>query len=351
MRVFISDFLTSPFLKENLSSNLLAYFLYEGILAKSGFEEKEIDLFYFFGLDRKKAEEIFPPLDKSFLFFENNEFSVVSNFISAFHLLKSNRASVIILISLSPKAEENPFLYQKDFLLKRAKEFGITKPLLDELFIKSYFKYDYFYSRELYKEEFQPVISVEKNEIFFKDSFFYREITRENLNLAKLKSSLPWEIFSDFHFSPGASGGCAIVLVNEEITRDKNLKNLSEIGYLNFLKNKKNPFPLNLIEAFSEGRNVSYKVAFSSVPCILYEAMMRSFFSNQALQKEYLGSSIGLEEINPFGCDLFSGWIEGAGFLRRVGFLKNFICEKKGKGILIENLPSGVDFFMEVETE
>lgn len=351
MRIFVSDFLTSPFLNVNLKEDLLAYFLYEGILNKSNFEEEEVDLVYFFGLKRNKAKEYFSFPNNSILFLESNS-SLISNFVSACHLLKSNKANVIFLISICSQPEENPFLSQKDFLLNRAKENGINKPLMDEIFLKSYFKYEYFYSKDLFKEEFQPVICWEKEkEIFLKDHFFYNGTTRENLNLAKMKTSLPWEIFSDYHFSPGASGGCAVVLVNEEMAREKNLKNIVEISFFNFLISKRDPFPLNLVEAFSQNRDLSYKAAFVSTPCIIYEAFARSFFSNGTLQKEYLGSTINLEEINPYGCDLFSGWIEGTSFLRRVGFLKNFILGKKGKGILIENNPLGPEFYMEITGE
>ncbi|MEJ5166717.1 MAG: hypothetical protein WHV67_06790, partial [Thermoanaerobaculia bacterium] len=312
--------------------------------------EEEVDLVYIFGLERNKAKEIFPP-SSNFLFFEKNS-SLISNFVSACHLLKSNKANVIFFISLCPQPGENPFLSQKDFLLDRAREFGITKPLMDEIFLKSYFKYEYFYSKELFKEEFQPVIANrEKKEIFLKDHFFYQGTTRENLNLAEMKSSLPWEIFSDFHFSPGASGGCAMVLVNEEVAKEKNLKNLCEIGFYNFLTSKRNPFPLNLLEAFSQCRDFSYRAALVSTPCLKFEAFTRSFFSNGAIQKEYLGTTISLEEINPYGGDLFSGWIEGASFLRRIGFLKNYILSKKGRGILIEIIPSGPEFFMEMVVE
>lgn len=351
MRIFVSDFLTSPFLNVNLKEELLAYFLYEGILNKSNFEEEEVDLVYFFGLKRNKDKEYFSSLNSSILFLESNS-SLIPNFVSACHLLKSNKANVIFLISLCPQPEENPFLSQRDFLLNRAKEIGINKPLLDEIFLKSYFKYEYFYSKDIFKEEFQPVISCgEKREIFLKDHFFYNGTTRENLNLSKMKSSFPWEIFSDFHFSPGASGGCAIVLVNEEIAKEKNLKNIGELSFFNFLGSKRNSFPLNLVEAFSQGRDLSYRAAFVSTPCIIHEAFARSFFSNLAFQKEYLGATINLEEINPYGCDLFSGWIEGVSFLRRIGFLKNFILGKKGKGILIENLPRGPEFYMEITVE
>lgn len=349
MRVFVYDFITSPFLNQDIQDSRLAYFLYESLLDKSGFSEEEVDLVYFFGIERKEVKEYFFEENNSFLCFENKTSSVLSNFFSACDLLKSNKANVIFLISITQKIKENPFLEYKNLLLNTAKEYGITKPLLDEFFIKSYHKFEYFYQKELHREDFQPLLIKGKlNEIFAKDFFFYNGIIREKLNLSKLLSSTPWEIFSEYHFAQPSTGGSAIVLVNEEMARERNLKNLSEIGFFNFLNSKKNIYPMNLFSGLSQTRDFNYKVVFSSAPCILFEALTRSFFSNTNLQKEYLGSSIIIEELNPFGSDIFTGWAEGSNFLRRVGFLRNFLLDKKGKGLLIENLPSGPDFFMEI---
>lgn len=349
MRVFISDFLTTPFLNEDLSNNLFPYFLFEEILNKSKFDENEIDLIYVFGI--KKSKNLFSKNNGSFLFLGNTTSSVVSGLISAIDLLKNNKANIILMLSVNEKKEKNPFFCKRNQYLKEAKRFGINKPLLDEILIKSYFKYDQFFSSNANKEFFQPIfVKKERNEIFLKDHFFLKGIKREDLNLSKLLSENPWEIFSNCHFAESSTGGCALILINEKVLKDKNLNNLSEICFFDYIKTHKVSFPVNLIETLVFLKEFSFNAVFSSTPCIIEEALIRGFFSDCNLHKEYIGSVIDVEEINPFGSEVFWGWAKGTNFLRRIGFLKNYLKEKKGKGLIIEKILNGPDFLMELMT-
>lgn len=349
MRVFISEFLTTPFLNEDLNGNIFPYFLFEEILNKSKFDENEIDLIYVFGI--KKSKNLFSNINGSFLFLGNKTSSVVSGLLSAIDLLKSNKANVILMISVNEKKEKNPFLIKKNQYLKEAKRFGINKPLLDEVLIKSYFKYEQFFSKDNNKEFFQPIfLKKERNEVFLKDHFFLKGIKREDLNLSKLLSENPWEIFSNYHFAESSTGGCALILINEEVLKDKNLMDISEICFFNYIKTHRVKFPVNLIETLGLLKEFSFNAVFSSTPCILEEALIKGFFSDYNLHKEYIGSVINVEEINPFGSELFWGWAKGTNFLRRIGFLKNYLKEKKGRGLIIEKILNGPDFMMELIT-
>lgn len=348
MRVFVSEFLTTPFLNEDLNGNIFPYFLFEEILNKSNFDENEIDLIYVFGI--KKNKNLFSKINGSFLFFDNTTSSVVSGLISAIELLKSNKANIILMLAINEKKEKNPFFGKRNQYLKEAKRFGINKPLLDEILIKSYFKYEQFFSKNN-KEFFQPIfVKKERDEIFLKDHFFLKGIKREDLNLSKLLSQNPWEIFSNCHFAESSTGGCSLILINEEVLKDKKLNNLSEICFFDYIKTHRVDFPVNLIETLVFLKEFSFNAVFSSTPCILEEALIRGFFSDFNLHEEYFGSHINVEEINPFGSELFWGWAKGTNFLRRIGFLKNYLKEKKGKGLLIEKILNGPDLLMELMT-
>jgi len=351
MRVFVSEFLTTPFLNENLKTHNIPFILLEEICNKAKISEKEIDLVYFFGIKEKDIKNIFWKNSIPFFSFENTISSVVSNFLSAYEILKSNKRNTILLLSLNTKKRNNPFLKEKNKYLIRAKRAGVSKAVLDEMLIKSYFNYEQFLSKEVFNEIIQPVyIKNENFKLFLKDFFFLKNLTRENLNLSPLISDKPWEIFSHYHFAKSATGGAAIILANEEGIEEKNLKNLAEICSFNFLDNKKNNFPVNLLDAFSQTKEIYYKTIFSSVPCIIDEVMVRGILSDFNLQKEILNYAITLEEINPFGSDLFWGWAEGTNFIRRLGLLKQYLLFRKGKGILLENIPYGLNLFMEILT-
>ncbi len=349
MRIFISEFLTTPFLDENLKENTIPYLLFEEVLNKTGICEKEIDLIYLFGVKEKDIRKFFKKNSHSILSFENKTSTIVSAFISACEILKFNKANAVLFLSLNNEKRKNPFLKEKNKYLKIAKKFGINRQVLDEILIKSYFNFEQLSSKETLKEVYQPIFF--KNEdlkIFFEDHFFLKNITRENLNLSNLISDKPWEIFTEYHFAKSATGGTAIILVNEDFVKDKNLKDLSEIYFFSFTREKKLSFPMNFLDLLSQTKEFYYKAVFSSVPCIFDEVLIRSFFSDVGLQKEVLSYAITLEEINPLGSDLFWGWADGSCFLRRLGFLKKYLLWKKGRGILIEKIPYGPYFFLEV---
>lgn len=349
MRTFIYEFLSTPFLDEELDNANTPYCLFEEILSRAKIEEKEIDLIYLSGVDLKDGRKLFSRKEGTFLYLENRTSSVISGFLSAIDLLKSNKAEAILFISLNKKKKKNPFLNYKLKYLKEAKRFGINKTLIDEILIKSYFKYEQFYSKEVCKEIMQPIVIEKKNpELHLNDHFFMKGITREILNLSNLLSQEPWEIFTKNHFAESATGGSAILLVNEEFSNERNLKNIAEICFFDFIKKHRVYFPQDLIETLGLTKEFSYKAVFSSTPCVIEEAMIRGFFSDFDLHKEYLGAIVYIDDINPFGSELFWGWADGTNFLRRLGFLKSYLYLRKGKGLIIEKIPFGPDILMEI---
>ncbi len=347
MRVFISEFLTTPFTNKNIKSGWVPHLLYEEILNLSNIDDEEIDYLFIFGIRKKEGEKIFKKNINKTFFYGNSTGTLINSFVLANELLKNNKANLIILISINEKPVSSPFKREKIEYLCEAKEFNINRTILDEILIKSYLKYENIFSKENLRKNFQPLyLKDEEPNLIMEDQFFLKGLTRENLNLKELQTSDPWEIFTDYHFCESASGGCALILLNEDFLRKKHQNNLVEVGFFNYTKNSN--FPLDLIDLLSFLKDFYYKTAFSFSPCIFEEAKTKAFFSDYNLQKEYLGKTIQVEEINPYGSELFWGWAKGSTFLRRIGFLKTFLEEKKGKGLLIEKIYKGPKFLMEL---
>lgn len=344
MRVFLAEFLTTAFLNNEISHPFLAYIIYNEILDKANLKNEEVDLFYFFGTKEKNLKGILKKNPGKVLILQNSLISLTSAFVSAIEYLKTNKIKSAVFISINEKKKMNPFIKEKNNYLIEAKKFGIKKSYLDEVLMKSYFQYEQFISKKNAERAFQPIFL--NGKIFYEDNFFKKGISRDLLALSNLKSNYPWEIFSDYHFAESACGACAILMLNEDFLKERNFKNILEISFFDYVRNKKNKIE-GIMEKFLNLKEKSLRTAFVSTPCIIDEAIWKIISFDQKIQKEYFGFQIQIDEINPCGSDIFWGWTDGTGFLRRLGFLKVYMEGRAGRAIIYEKIPKGPDFFIE----
>ncbi len=89
MRVFIKDFLTTPFTNKNLKAGWVTYLLYEEILNISNIDDEEIDYIFIFGIRKREGEKIFKKNMEKTFFYGNSTGTLINSFVLANELLKN----------------------------------------------------------------------------------------------------------------------------------------------------------------------------------------------------------------------------------------------------------------------
>ena len=339
MKVFLTAFLTTPFVDHDVPGTALAHLIAEEVLNRAGLPESALDEAVFTGLDDREVREAFPhrvPVYSG----GGTPARAAREVLQAVELLRAGKSRAVLLGAVQAQAAPVAHRPPRELLLW-AKARGVGRVMLDETVLQGLARYRAFTARVEYFELLQPFF-LPKGEwrLVAEDAFPLADLSPAKLGMEPPLSPASWDFLTRFHLPPSARGACGCVLVGEELAEGHPFPAMAEIGQT---------VPSVAPEDWPDGA-AAYALTqmdhpgrpdalFSGAPSAVDEAVFAGFVRNAG------DPAFGCEAVNPWGSDLAAGWAAGCSLVRRLGFAAAWLHgEERRRALVLETLagPAGL---------
>ncbi len=329
MKVFLTAFLSTPFVDFDIPGPSLGHLIAEEVLNRAGLPEEALDEAVFTGLDDGEAREAFPyrlPVYSG----GGTSARAAREFLQAVELLRAGKSRAVLLAAVQT-APALPSHRPPRELLLWAKSRGVGRALLDETLLQGLARHRAFTGRVEYFDLLQPFfLPREEWRLVAEDAIPLADCSPERAGMEPALSSAPWDYLSRFHLPWLARGACGCLLVGEALFGSHPFPAPVEIGQtVPAVAPEEWPdgaaaFALTQME--HPGRP---DALFTGTPSAVDEAVFAGFVRNAG------DPAIACETINPWGSDLAAGWAAGCSLLRRLGLAAAWLRGEERRRVLV----------------
>lgn len=343
MKVFLTAFLTTPFVDFDVPGTALTHLVAEEVLNRAGLPESALDEAVFTGLGDLEVREAFPhrvPVYSG----GGTSARAAREILQAVELLRAGKSRAVLLGAVQSGAPPVTHRPPRELLLW-AKARGVGRVMLDETLLQSLARYRAFTARVEYFDLLQPFFLPEREwRLVAEDTLPLADLSPEKLGMEPALSSASWDFLTRFHLPRAARGACGCLLVGEELAESHPFPAMAEIGQT---------VPAVAPEDWPDGAAAFAltqmdhpgrpDALFSGAPSAVDEAVFTGFVRNAG------DPAFACEAVNPWGSDLAAGWAAGCSFVRRLGCAAAWLQgEERRRALVLETLAGPAGLGMEV---